>query len=78
MLGIKLGKYMPSSTDANAPMSLGIPATCISSGGIGRGAHTLEENFIFEDIHLGPQLALLTALALVGTGGEAPELPVRA
>lgn len=78
MLGIKLGKYMPSSTDANAPMSLGIPSTCISSGGIGRGAHTIDENFIFEDIHLGPQLALLTTLALVGTGGEAPELPVRA
>ncbi len=75
VLGIPLTKYDSASTDANKPMSLGIPATCISSGGIGRGAHTLEEHFIFTDIHLGPQLAILTALGLVGTAGHAPLLP---
>mgnify|MGYP000743102454 CR=1 FL=1 len=75
VLGIPLTKYDSASTDANKPMSMGIPATCISSGGIGRGAHTPQENFVFEDIHLGPQLAILTALALVGTDGCAPVLP---
>lgn len=76
VLGIPMTKYNCASTDANKPISLGIPATCLSSGGIGRGAHTPEEHFIFKDIHLGPQLALLTALALVGTEDEAPILPV--
>ena len=76
VLGIAMTKYNCASTDANKPISLGIPATCLSSGGIGRGAHTPEEHFIFKDIHLGPQLALLTALALVGTEDETPILPV--
>lgn len=76
VLGIPMTKYNCASTDANKPISLGIPATCLSSGGIGRGAHTPEEHFIFKDIHLGPQLVLLTALALVGTEDEAPILPV--
>lgn len=76
LLGIEMNRYMCSSTDANAPMSLNIPATCLSSGGIGRGAHTLKENFVFKDIHLGPQLAMLTALALVGINEEAPLLPI--
>lgn len=75
VLGIELKGYGCSSTDANKPMSMGIPATCISSGGIGRGAHTLDEHFIFENIHLGPQLAILTALTLVGAEGFAPVLP---
>lgn len=76
-LGIELTNYQCSSTDANPAMSLGIPATCLSSGGIGIGAHSLGETFIARDIHLGPQLALLTTLALVGTGEHAPILPVR-
>lgn len=76
-LGIRLTKYVATSTDANMPMSLGIPSTCLSSGGIGKGAHTLNESFIFDQIELGPQLVLLAALALVGTEGIAPELPVR-
>lgn len=32
-----------SSTDANIPMSLGVPAIRIGTGGTGGGAHTLEE-----------------------------------
>ena len=75
VLGIELKTYVCSSTDANKPTSMGIPATCISSGGIGRGAHTPEEHFIFKDIHLGPQLAILTALTLVGAEGTKPVLP---
>lgn len=76
VLGIELTKYTCSSTDANMPMSLGIPSTCLSSGGIGKGAHTLEENFVFKDIHEGPQLAMLTALLLVGTPDHEPLLPI--
>ena len=76
-LGIPLKGYSLSSTDANAPISRGIPAACISAGGIGVGAHTLHEYFEMKDTHLGPQLILLTALALVGTEEHAPLLPVR-
>ena len=32
-----------SSTDANIPLSLGIPAVSIGTGGQGGGAHTLKE-----------------------------------
>ncbi|MBR7095368.1 MAG: M20/M25/M40 family metallo-hydrolase [Clostridia bacterium] len=35
-------KYHPSSTDANVPMSLGIPGVCLGVS-IGRGSHTREE-----------------------------------
>lgn len=56
-----------SSTDANLPMSRGIPAITIDGGGIGRGAHTLNESWIATpDAYLGPQWALLVTLALAG------------
>lgn len=55
-----------SSTDANLPISLGIPAVTIDGGGSGRGAHTLEESFDTADSHRGTQWALLYALALSG------------
>ena len=32
-----------SSTDANIPLSLGIPAVSIGAGGQGGGAHTMKE-----------------------------------
>lgn len=66
-LGIKLTNHGMTSTDANVPMSMNIPSTCLSSGGKGIGAHTLTEHFVMENTHLGPQLVMLTALALVGT-----------
>ncbi|MHB1327988.1 MAG: M20/M25/M40 family metallo-hydrolase [Gemmatimonadales bacterium] len=50
-----------SSTDANLPISLGIPAITIDGGGSGGGAHSLGE--WYEDGprgYLGPQWALLT------------------
>lgn len=77
-LGIPLTDYMSSSTDANMPVSLGIPATCLSSGGRQMRTHTVDEYYECFDIHLGPQLLLLTAVALVGLAGEdgtAPLLP---
>lgn len=77
VLGIETTNYGFSSTDANAPMSEGIPATCLCSGGRGVGAHTLNEYFDMVDTHLGPQLVFLTAAALVGVEGARALLPVR-
>lgn len=52
------------STDANYPMSLGIPAITIDGGGRGRDAHALTESFDSTDAWLGAQRALLLAIAL--------------
>ncbi|MGH9558030.1 MAG: M20/M25/M40 family metallo-hydrolase [Bryobacteraceae bacterium] len=52
------------STDANVPMSLGIPAITIGGGGHGTGAHSADEEFNTKDSWLGTQRALLLALAL--------------
>ena len=76
-LGIETTNYGLSSTDANAPMSRGIPATCLCSGGKGVGAHTLKEYFVMENTHLGPQLVFLAAAALSGAAGHKAILPVR-
>ncbi|HIU84587.1 MAG TPA: M20/M25/M40 family metallo-hydrolase, partial [Candidatus Aphodousia gallistercoris] len=76
-LGQKLTNYGVSSTDANAPVSLGIPATCLSSGGFQYKCHTVHEYFDKIDIHLGPQLLILTAVGLVGCEGFRPILTKR-
>jgi acetylornithine deacetylase/succinyl-diaminopimelate desuccinylase-like protein len=52
------------STDSNVPMNLGIPAITISGGGIGTGAHSLNEAFDAKDSWRGTQRALLLAIAL--------------
>lgn len=55
------------STDANLPMSLGIPAITMDGGGEGRGSHSLAEEYDDgERGWLGPQWAALVTLALVG------------
>ncbi|HZG43342.1 MAG TPA: M20/M25/M40 family metallo-hydrolase, partial [Longimicrobium sp.] len=54
--GRSLGFDVPaiaSSTDANIPISLGIPAVTIDGGGKGGGAHSLSEWFDTADSHLG-------------------------
>ncbi len=51
-----------SSTDANLPMSLGIPSITISRGGISERSHSNDEYWIAKDPHLGPQAALLISL----------------
>lgn len=76
-LGKPLTNYGFSSTDANAPVSLGIPATCLSSGGFQYKSHTVHEYFDDIDSHLGPQLIVLTALALCGTATQPAYLPKR-
>ena len=52
------------STDANAPMSLNIPAITVDAGGSGTGAHTLDETFDTTDSWRGTQRTLLIAIAL--------------
>ncbi|MBB3943842.1 acetylornithine deacetylase/succinyl-diaminopimelate desuccinylase-like protein/poly(3-hydroxybutyrate) depolymerase [Sphingorhabdus rigui] len=51
-----------SSTDANLPMSLGIPSITISRGGISERSHSNDEYWIAKDPHFGPQAALLISL----------------
>ncbi len=53
------------STDANYPMSLGIPAITIDGGGRGTDAHALTESFDTTDSWKGTERALLITLALV-------------
>jgi len=54
-----------SSTDANIPLSLGIPALAIGAGGLGGGAHTPQEWFSPEGRDLGLKRILLTLLLLM-------------
>jgi acetylornithine deacetylase/succinyl-diaminopimelate desuccinylase-like protein len=53
-----------SSTDANIPMQLKIPAVTIGAGGTGAGQHTAGETFDTTDAWRGTQYALLLAIAL--------------
>ena len=65
-LGIEVTWTGSSSTDCNMPMSLGIPAVCLGTGGHTYNEHSLKEYFDSTDMHLGPQLALLTVLGITG------------
>lgn len=60
--------YEDSSTDANIPMSLGIPALRIGSGGRGGRAHSLDEwiDVEAEESLRGMSASLLTILAVAG------------
>lgn len=55
-----------SSTDANLPLSQGIPAIAIGGGGAGGGAHSLNEWYDPAGRELGLKRALLTILAVAG------------
>lgn len=52
-----------SSTDANIPISLNIPAITLSRGGVGGRAHSLDEWWQNKDAHIALQTALLVLLA---------------
>ena len=54
-----------ASTDANIPMSLGIPAISIGAGGHGGGAHSAQEWFRPEGRDLGLKRILLTLCLLL-------------
>ncbi|WP_137124510.1 M20/M25/M40 family metallo-hydrolase [Roseomonas sp. HF4] len=60
-----------SSTDANVPMSLGIPALKIGAGGRGGRAHSLDEWLDVEPLEVlrGMRSSLATILALAGMEG---------
>ena len=67
-----------ASTDANVPMSLGIPAIVIGGGGKTGGFHALSEWIEVTDGWEGAQNALVTVLGLVGVQGVSePLLPRR-
>jgi acetylornithine deacetylase/succinyl-diaminopimelate desuccinylase-like protein len=59
-----------SSTDANVPMSLGIPAVTMGAGGEGGQAHTLEEWYRNRDGPDGILRALVTLLLVDQAGGS--------
>ena len=64
-----------SSTDANIPISMGIPGIRIAGGGSGGGAHSLNEWYVDSpNSYLGPQWAalLVSALAGVAPAGVTP------
>lgn len=68
----------PGSTDANMPISLGIPAMAVGRGGANGRVHSIEEWFDPKDAYLGPQKTLLTMLALVGLEGVSKPLLAKA
>ncbi len=64
-LGIK-SSLSSGSSDSNIPISLKIPAITIDGGGLGKGAHSLDEYFDTANSYLGTQRVLLVALGIVG------------
>jgi tripeptide aminopeptidase len=59
-----------SSTDANIPLSLGIPAIAIGAGGLSAGAHSPGEWYNPLGREMGLKRALLTVLAVAGINPE--------
>ncbi len=55
-----------ASTDANLPIAGGIPAVTLGRGGVGGGAHSLDEWWAPRDAHIGTQRALLLLVASAG------------
>ena len=58
------------STDANIPLSLGLPALSMGAGGEGGAAHTLQEWYSPKDRELGLKRVLLLTLAMVEWAAE--------
>jgi acetylornithine deacetylase/succinyl-diaminopimelate desuccinylase-like protein len=78
VLGQKPSLRGASSTDANIPISMGIPAVAISRGGMSENNHSPNESFDPTDAYLGPQRIFLMILGLVGIEGASdPLLPQR-
>lgn len=65
-----------SSTNANLPISIGVPAITIGGGGVDGRNHSPDEWFDPTNAYLGPQKIFLTILGLVGIDGVTqPLLP---
>ncbi|MGA2672714.1 MAG: M20/M25/M40 family metallo-hydrolase [Terracidiphilus sp.] len=58
------------STDANIPLSLGIPALSMGAGGEGGGAHTQAEWYSGKDREAGLRRVLLLTLVMAGWAAE--------
>jgi tripeptide aminopeptidase len=58
------------STDANVPLSLGIPALSMGAGGEGGGAHTQAEWYSAKDREVGLRRVLLLTLAMTEWAAE--------
>jgi tripeptide aminopeptidase len=58
------------STDANIPLSLGVPALSMGAGGEGGGAHTQAEWYSARDREAGLKRVLLLTLATLGWAAE--------
>jgi acetylornithine deacetylase/succinyl-diaminopimelate desuccinylase-like protein len=59
-------ELVTSSTDANVPISLGIPAITLGAGGRSGGAHTTDEWYENDEGATGLERLLLTILAVAG------------
>ena len=69
-------RLVASSTDANVPMSLGIPAVTLGAGGEAGKAHTPQEWYTNEGGSDGVVRALLTTLLVVGVGEGSTQAPL--
>jgi acetylornithine deacetylase/succinyl-diaminopimelate desuccinylase-like protein len=58
------------STDANIPLSLGVPALSMGAGGDGGGAHTVAEWYSAKDREVGLRRVLLLTLAMLEWAAE--------
>jgi acetylornithine deacetylase/succinyl-diaminopimelate desuccinylase-like protein len=58
------------STDANIPLSLGVPALSMGAGGDGGGAHTLGEWYSAKDRETGLKRVLMLTLAMADWAAE--------
>jgi tripeptide aminopeptidase len=68
-LGLQSGMRL-GSTDANIPLSLGVPAISLGAGGEGGGAHTLAEWYSTKDRELGLRRILLLTAAMLEWAAE--------
>jgi di/tripeptidase len=68
-LGLK-SELRLGSTDANLPLSLGVPALSIGAGGEGGGAHTLGEWYSARNREIGLKRVLLLTLSMVEWAAE--------
>ena len=67
-----------SSTNANWPISMGVPAVMLGVGGVDYGTHSPAESFGPTNEQLAPQKIFLTILGLVGVDGlSQPLLPAK-
>lgn len=67
-----------TSTDANIPIYLGIPALSIGRGGREGGVHTVNEWFDPTDAYIGAQKDFLLLLLMAGVAGvESAKMPAR-